>query len=82
MIGSDLLVSGKLVPGVSDSTKLEYIRYSISLYCEKLGMIVHHVAPELVVQKVSRHMRGEQIEQNPTIGTLKRMIIIMDNSNV
>ena len=45
-------------------------------------MIVHHVAPELVVQKMSRHMRREQIEQNPTIGTLKRMIIIMDNDNV
>ena len=55
------------------------IRYSISLYCEKLGMIVHHVAPELVVQKVSRHMGGKQIEQNPTIGTLKRMV---DNDNL
>ena len=59
------------------------IRYVILLYCVKLctnrGMIVHHVAPELVVQKVSCHMRRKQIEQNPTIGTLKRM---MDNDNL
>ena len=41
-------------------------------------MIVHHVAPELVVEKMSRHMSRKKIEQNPTIGTLKRMIIIVD----
>ena len=55
------------------------IRYSITL--PKGGMIVHHVAPELVVEKMSRHMSGKQIEQNPPIGTLNDNYHI-DNDNV
>ena len=31
---------------------------------------VYHVAAELVIQEVSCHMSREQIEQNPTVGTL------------
>lgn len=33
-------------------------------------MFVYHVATELVVEKMSRHMSRKQIEQNSTIGTL------------
>ena len=36
----------------------------------KRGMIVYHVATELVVEKMSGHMSGKQIEQNSTVGTL------------
>ena len=36
----------------------------------KRGMIVYHVATELVVKKMSGHMSGKQIEQNSTVGTL------------
>ena len=38
-------------------------------------MIVYHVATELVVEKMSGHMSGKQIEQNSTVGTLMVMRI-------
>ena len=41
----------------------------------KRGMIVYHVATELVVEKMSGHMSGKQIEQNSTVGTLMGIMI-------
>ena len=54
-------------------------------------MIVYHVATELVVEKMSRHMSRKQIEQNSTIGTLMvvrissllhRILRMMNNSMI
>ena len=46
-------------------------------------MFVYHVATELVVEKMSRHMSRKQIEQNSTIGSLMVVgisIIFFDNN--